>query len=123
MTLTILVAGCSLAVSIGGGLVDRKRPFTLLRVGGTPLGTLYRVVLLEALLPLVGARGGGRRHRLRHVGPGGAADRASPARRYRRWRARTTRRSASAWPWPWPSSAITLPLLGRMTTPASARFE
>ena len=34
--LTLLVAGCSLAVAIGGGLADRKRPFTLLRVGGTP---------------------------------------------------------------------------------------
>ena len=34
VALTIVVAGCSLAVSIGGGLVDRKRPFTLLRVAG-----------------------------------------------------------------------------------------
>src|ERR1022692_681370 len=55
VTLTVVVAGCSLAVSVGGGLVDRKRPFTLLRVGGTPLGTLSRVVLLEAVLPLAAA--------------------------------------------------------------------
>jgi hypothetical protein len=53
--LTLIVAGCSLAVALGGSLVERKRPFTLLRVAGTPIGTLYRVVLLEALLPLVAA--------------------------------------------------------------------
>jgi len=52
VTLTILVAGCSLAVAIGGGLADRKRAFTLLRVGGTPVRTLYRVLLIEAAVPL-----------------------------------------------------------------------
>ncbi len=52
VALTILVAGCSLAVAVGGGLVDRKRPFALLQVSGTPVGTLYRVVFLEAVLPL-----------------------------------------------------------------------
>ncbi len=49
------MAGCSLAVSVGGGLVDRKRPFTLLRVSGTPVSVLSRVVLLEAAVPLVAA--------------------------------------------------------------------
>ena len=34
VALTLIVAGCSLAVAAGGGLVDRKRPFTLLRVSG-----------------------------------------------------------------------------------------
>jgi len=53
--LTLLVAGCSLAVAIGGGLVDRKRPFTLLRVSGTPVRALYRVVFLEAVVPLTAA--------------------------------------------------------------------
>ncbi len=53
--LTLLVAGCSLAVSAGGGLVERKRPFTMLRLAGTPTGTLYKVVLTEAVLPLVAA--------------------------------------------------------------------
>jgi FtsX-like permease family len=55
VALTILVAGCSLAVSVGGGLMERKRPFTLLRVGGTPVRTLYRVVFLEAVVPLAAA--------------------------------------------------------------------
>ena len=55
VALTLIVAGCSLAVTVGGGLVDRKRPFTLLRVSGTPVGVLSRVVLLEAAVPLVAA--------------------------------------------------------------------
>jgi hypothetical protein len=55
VALTLLVAGCSLAVTTGGNLVERKRPFTLLRVSGTPTATLYRVVLLEAILPLAAA--------------------------------------------------------------------
>jgi ABC-type antimicrobial peptide transport system permease subunit len=55
VVLTLIVAGCSLAVSVGGSLVERKRPFTLLRVTGTQVSTLYRVVLLEAVLPLAAA--------------------------------------------------------------------
>ena len=53
--LTLIVAGCSLAVTVVGSLVERKRPFTLLRLSGASLGTLYRVVLLEAVLPLIAA--------------------------------------------------------------------
>lgn len=52
VALTLVVAGCSLAVAVGGGLVDRKRPFTLLRVSGTQVGVLTRVVLFEAAVPL-----------------------------------------------------------------------
>jgi ABC-type antimicrobial peptide transport system permease subunit len=55
VALTLIVAGCSLAVAVGGSLVERKRAFTLLRLTGTPTSTLYRVVLLEAVLPLVAA--------------------------------------------------------------------
>src|ERR1700761_5982100 len=55
VALTLIVAGCSLAVAVGGGLVDRKRPFTLLRVSGTQLGVLSRVILLEAAVPLIAA--------------------------------------------------------------------
>jgi ABC-type antimicrobial peptide transport system permease subunit len=53
--LTVLVAGCSLAVTVGGSLVERRRQFTLLRVSGTPRSVLTRVVLLESVLPLVTA--------------------------------------------------------------------
>jgi hypothetical protein len=52
---TLLVAGCGLAVAISGSLVERKRPFTLLRVTGTDVATLYRAVLLETVLPLIAA--------------------------------------------------------------------
>jgi ABC-type lipoprotein release transport system permease subunit len=55
VVLTLLVAGCSLAVAAGGSLVERKRPFSLLRLTGTPTNVLYKVVLMEALLPLAAA--------------------------------------------------------------------
>jgi hypothetical protein len=55
VALTLIVAGCSLAVAVGGGLVERKRPFTLLRVSGTGVGVLSGVVLIEAAVPLVAA--------------------------------------------------------------------
>lgn len=51
--LTILVAGCSLAVSVGGGLVERKRPFSLLRVCGTQTSALAKAVFLESGVPLL----------------------------------------------------------------------
>ena len=47
------IAACSLAVSVAAGLTDRKRPFSLLRLSGTPLAVLRRVVALEAALPLI----------------------------------------------------------------------
>jgi hypothetical protein len=55
VALTLIVAGCSLAVAVAGGLVDRKRPFTLLRISGTQVGVLSKVALLEAAVPLVAA--------------------------------------------------------------------
>ncbi len=47
------IAGCSLAVSIAGGLIERKRPFSLLRLAGAPLSVLRRVIGLEAAAPLL----------------------------------------------------------------------
>jgi hypothetical protein len=47
------IAACSLAVGVAVGLTDRKRPFSLLRLAGTPLGVLGRVVALEAAVPLI----------------------------------------------------------------------
>jgi hypothetical protein len=52
---TLLVAGCGLAIAVSGGVVERKRPFTLLRVTGTDTGALHRAVLLETVFPLVAA--------------------------------------------------------------------
>ncbi len=50
--LCLIIAGCSLAVSVAGGLVERKRPLSLLRLSGMPLGHLYKAVILEAAVPL-----------------------------------------------------------------------
>lgn len=47
------IAACSLAVSVATGITDRRRPFSLLRLAGTPVRVLRRVVALEAALPLV----------------------------------------------------------------------
>lgn len=47
------IAGCSLAVSLAGGLSERRRPFSLLRLSGVPLRLLRRVVLLESAVPLL----------------------------------------------------------------------
>lgn len=53
--LTILVAGCSLAIAVCAGVVERRRPFTLIRLTGTPTRALYGVVLLESMVPLLTA--------------------------------------------------------------------
>jgi len=53
VVLTLIAAAASLAIAVTGSIVERKRPFTLLRVSGTTTPTLYRVVLLESLVPLV----------------------------------------------------------------------
>ncbi len=47
------IAGCSLAVSVAGGVSERRRPFSLLRLTGVPLAMLRRVVTLEAAIPLL----------------------------------------------------------------------
>lgn len=50
---SLVIAGCSLAVSVAGGLSDRKRPFSLLRLTGVSLALLRRVVALETVVPLL----------------------------------------------------------------------
>jgi len=122
VVLTIIVAGCSLAVSVGGSMVERKRPFTLLRVTGTATSTLYRVVLTEAVLPLVAATvvAGGLGYLVAMLTVGKLAPAGTPA--------------------PAPGQAYyltmgtgliaailvilaSLPLLGRITGPDKVRFE
>lgn len=51
--LVFLVASFSLAVSALIGLVERQRPFALMRAGGAPLSVLRGVVLLESAVPLI----------------------------------------------------------------------
>ncbi len=50
---SLVIAGCSLAVSVTAGVNDRKRPFSLLRLAGVPLKALRRMVALEAAVPLL----------------------------------------------------------------------
>jgi hypothetical protein len=50
---SLAIAGCTLAASIAAGLAERKRPFSLLRLAGAPLGMLQRVVALESAVPLL----------------------------------------------------------------------
>jgi predicted lysophospholipase L1 biosynthesis ABC-type transport system permease subunit len=53
MAFVLLVAACSLTVATVSGLMERRRPFALLRACGVRLGELRRIVLLETGLPLV----------------------------------------------------------------------
>lgn len=53
--ITLITAGSSIAVAVAGGLIERKRPFGLLRLSGAPLSVLYKVVLWEAAVPLMSA--------------------------------------------------------------------
>jgi FtsX-like permease family protein len=50
---SLVVAGCTLATGVAGGLADRKRPFSLLRLTGARLGMLRRIVVLESAVPLL----------------------------------------------------------------------
>jgi hypothetical protein len=50
---SLALAGCSLAVSVVGGLSERKRPFSLLRLSGAPVRVLRRVVALESAVPML----------------------------------------------------------------------
>jgi hypothetical protein len=50
---SLALAGCSLAVSVVGGLSERKRPFSLLRLSGAPVRILRRVVALESAVPML----------------------------------------------------------------------
>src|SRR6266536_228154 len=50
---SLVIAGCSLAVSVTAGISDRKRPLSLLRLAGAPLRVLQRMVVLEAAVPLL----------------------------------------------------------------------
>jgi FtsX-like permease family len=122
VVLTIIVAGCSLAVSVGGSLVERKRPFTLLRVTGTATSTLYRVVFAEAVLPLLAATvlagGLGYLVALLTVGKLAPAGTPVPAPGHAYYLTMGTGLVASLL-----VILASLPLLGRMTGPGNMRFE
>ncbi len=53
IVISLVVAGCSLAVACTAGLNERRRSFSLLRLAGGRLETLRRVVVLESAVPLL----------------------------------------------------------------------
>jgi hypothetical protein len=117
---SLFIAACSLAVSVAGGLIDRKRPFSLLRLTGTPLGVLRRVVALEAALPLllVAATAAGTGLLAAHLFLRAQLDEAlrPPGAGYYLAVAAGLALALGI-------IAATLPLLGRMTGPETARNE
>ena len=120
LLLTLLVAGLSLAISVAGGLLERKRPFALLRLAGLPLRDLRVMLLAETAIPLLVIA-------VVSAGLGLAVA------------AYVLRVNAQPWQPPspgyWPALAgglllalavaagTTMPLLGRLTSPETARFE
>lgn len=50
---SLILAGCSLAVAVTTGILDRRRQFALLRSAGMPVSRLRALVLLQAGAPLV----------------------------------------------------------------------
>ncbi|GFJ93934.1 hypothetical protein Prum_075760 [Phytohabitans rumicis] len=48
----LLFTACSLTVSVIAGILERRRPFALLRASGVRIGELRRIVLLETGAPL-----------------------------------------------------------------------
>ena len=50
---TLLVAGCSLAIAVVSGVVERRRALALLRLSGMPMSRLQTMAILEAAVPLV----------------------------------------------------------------------
>lgn len=54
MAVTLFVAVVSLIVSTIGGLLERKRSFATLRLGGMTVAQMKRTVMIESLIPLIG---------------------------------------------------------------------
>ncbi len=50
---SLILAGCSLAVAVTTGILERRRQFALLRSAGMPVSRLRALVLLQAGAPLV----------------------------------------------------------------------
>ena len=50
---TLVLAGCSLAVAVTTGVLERRRQFALLRSAGMPVSRLRALVLLQAGAPLL----------------------------------------------------------------------
>jgi ABC-type antimicrobial peptide transport system permease subunit len=119
--LCLVIAGCSLAVSVAGGLVERKRAFALLRLTGMPLRHLYWVVLIEAAVPLMlaAALSAGAGFLVAAIIMGTASDGFSLVSPGISYYSMVIGGLAAALG----IVAATLPLVGRMTAPETARVE
>ena len=53
IAITLFVAIASLVVSTVGGLLERKRSLTTLRLGGMTISQMKRMVMIESLIPLI----------------------------------------------------------------------
>jgi hypothetical protein len=117
---TLLIAGLSMAISVAGGLLERKQPFALLRLSGLPLRDLHRMLLAETAAPLVTIA-------VISTGLGLAVAAYVLAVNHEPWL------PPSAGYWPALAGGLllalgvaavaTMPLLGRLTSPESARVE
>jgi ABC-type antimicrobial peptide transport system permease subunit len=48
----LFVAACGLTVAVAAGLIERRRPFAMLRASGMRVSELRRIVLLETAAPM-----------------------------------------------------------------------
>lgn len=120
LAFTLAIAGCSLAVAVTAGVIERKRPFSLLRLAGMRLAELQRTALLEAAAPLLlialasAALGLGTSAVI--VGMAGGIPWQPPSVGY--WVSLASGLTVALG-----VAAAALPLLGRTTAPSSVRFE
>ncbi len=121
LAVTLVIAGCSLAVAVAGAIVERRRSFAQLRLAGTRLSDLRRVVMAEAAAPLLMVAGasvalGLAVARLVLAASGGAQPFVVPGAGY--WLALVGGLALALL-----VVLATLPLLTRLTALDSARFE
>jgi hypothetical protein len=121
LAVTLVIAGSSLAVSVAGSILDRRRPFGLLRLAGTRLSDLRRVVLTEAAAPLLAVAAVTAGLGLAVTALTLASDPTGPTSNLpgtAYWVALIGGVAAAL-----AVVAATLPLLGRLTSPETVRFE
>jgi hypothetical protein len=120
LAITLAIAGCSLAVAVAAGIIERKRPFTLLRLAGMRLSELRRTALLEAAAPLLliatASAALGLATAAVMVGIAGGLPWKPPSVGY--WTCLLAGLMVALG-----LTAATLPLLGRVTAPSAVRFE
>jgi predicted lysophospholipase L1 biosynthesis ABC-type transport system permease subunit len=120
LTMTLAIAGCGLAVSVAAGILERKRPFALLRLAGMQLRELQRTALLEATAPLLLIAGAtavlGLGTAAVVVTMAGGITWAPPTIGY--WACLAAGLTVAVG-----LTAATLPLLARTTAPSAVRFE